>query len=83
LDRIFWPEFEINAIDFRGGPDDGKKQVFLTPGLLIGRFRTTRSSGLTFGIGMQIAASEYHAYDHSLLLSVRLPLQSHPHERAV
>jgi hypothetical protein len=80
LDRIFWPEFEVNAIDFRGGPNDGKKQVFLTPGLLIGRFRTTRSSGLTFGIGMQIAASEYHAYDHSLLFSVRLPLQSHPRE---
>jgi hypothetical protein len=80
LDRIFWPELEVNEIDFKGGPNNGKKQVFLTPGILIGRFRTTRSSGLTFGIGMQIAASEYHSYDHSLLFSVRLPLQSHPRE---
>ncbi len=80
FDRIFWPEFEVNAIDFHGGPNDGKKQVFLTPGVLIGRFPLSRSSGLTFGVGMQIAASEYHPYDHSLLFSVRLPLQSHPHE---
>jgi hypothetical protein len=79
LHRIFWPELEVNAIAFDGGPTDGKKQVFLTPGLLVGRFRTTPSSGLVFGIGMQIAASEYHTYDHSLLFSVRLPLQSHPH----
>jgi hypothetical protein len=77
FDRIFWPELEVNAIGFRGGPNDGQKQVFLTPGVLIGRFPLTRSSGLTLGIGMQIAASEYHAYDHSLLISVRLPLQSH------
>jgi Putative MetA-pathway of phenol degradation len=81
FDRIFWPEFEVNAIAYQDGPSDGKKQVFLTPGLLIGRFPVTRSSGLTFGVGMQIAASEYHAYNHSLLFSVRLPLQSHPRER--
>jgi hypothetical protein len=75
-----WPEFEINAIDFQGGPNDGKKQVFLTPGVFIGRFPLNRWSGVTLGIGMQIAASEYHAYNHSLLFSVRFPLQSHPRE---
>lgn len=80
FDRLFWPEFEVNAIDFQGGPNDGKKQVFLTPGVLIGRFALNRCSGLTFGVGMQIAASEYHSYNHSLLFSVRLPLQSHPRE---
>ena len=42
FDRIFWPELEVNAIDFKGGLNDGKKQVFLTPGLLIGRFRIQR-----------------------------------------
>jgi hypothetical protein len=80
FDHIFWPQLEVNAIDYRGGPNNGKQQVFLTPGLLVGRFRVTQSSGLAFGIGMQIAASEYHAYDHSVLFSLRLPLQSHAHE---
>jgi hypothetical protein len=78
--KILWPELEINVNAYSGGPNDGKKQVFLTPGLLIGRFKLTKSSGLTFGIGMQIAASQYHAYNHSLLFSVRFPLQSHPRE---
>jgi hypothetical protein len=35
-----------------------------------------RNMGLTFGMGMQIATTSYHAYNHSLLFSVRLPLQS-------
>jgi hypothetical protein len=80
FDRIFWPELEVNAIALKGGPNDGKKQVFLTPGVLIGRFPLTRSMGFTFGAGMQIAASDYHPYDHGLIFSVRLPLQSHPSE---
>lgn len=78
--HILWPELEVNANAYSGGLNDGKKQVFLTPGLLIGRFKLTNSSGLAFGIGMQIAASRYHAYNHSLLFSVRFPLQSHPRE---
>ena len=78
--RIFWPECEINSIAFKGGPNNGKKQVFVTPGVLIGRLRLTRLMGFTFGVGMQIAASQYHSYNHALLFSVRLPLQSHPGE---
>jgi hypothetical protein len=78
--HMVWPEFEVNAIDFKGGPNDGKRQVFLTPGVLIGRLPLNRWSGVTFGVGMQIAASEYHAYNHSLLFSVRFPLQSHPRD---
>ena len=71
-----WPELEVNAMDFKGGPADGKKEAFLTPGLIVGRFPLTPTMGLTFGIGMQIAITSYHTYDHSLLFSVRLPLQS-------
>lgn len=76
----FWPEVEVNAICYRGGPHDGKKQVFVTPGLILGRFHVSRSAGVAFGVGMQIAVSEYHTYDHNLLFSVRLPLQSNPRD---
>jgi hypothetical protein len=74
--KKLWPELEVNAMGYKGGPLKGKKQTFLTPGLFVGRFPLNRNMGLTFGVGMQIATSSYHAYNHSLIFSVRLPLQS-------
>jgi Putative MetA-pathway of phenol degradation len=76
--RIFWPELETNFTNAHSGPANGNKQLFLTPGLLVGHFHLTRSMGITFGVGMQIAVTQYHTYNHSLLFSIRLPLQSHP-----
>lgn len=76
LGKRLWPELEINAMGYKGGPSDGKKQTFLTPGLFVGRFPVNRNMGLTFGVGMQIATTSYHTYNHSLLFSVRIPLQS-------
>jgi hypothetical protein len=76
LGRRLWPELEVNAMGYKGGPSDGKKQTFLTPGLFVGRFPLNRNTGITFGVGMQIATTHYHAYNHSLLFSVRFPLQS-------
>jgi len=71
--RYFWPELEANASFFKGGSNDGKHQVFLTPGLVAGRIPIHNRVGLTLGIGMQIAASQYHAYNHALIFSARMP----------
>jgi outer membrane putative beta-barrel porin/alpha-amylase len=71
--RKFWPEFEINSTFWPDGARTGKKQVFLTPGLVIGRIRLRRKLGLTFGAGMQIAATHFHTYRRSLIFTVRLP----------
>lgn len=73
LGRFFWPEFEANSSFFKGGPNDGKKQTFLTPGLLLGRFPLHNRVGLTLGAGMQIAASHYHQYNHAAIFTVRIP----------
>lgn len=74
--RYFWPEIEANASYFRGGANDGRTQVFVTPGLMISKIklRSTPSSrlGLVFGSGMQIATSHYHSYNHNLILTGRL-----------
>ena len=72
-----WRLVEVGRVALiHGGPSDGKKQTFLTPGLFVGRIPVSRNMGLTFGVGMQIAATRYHTYDHSLLFSVRLPLEA-------
>ncbi len=73
IGRYLWPEFEINSSFIKGGSNDGKKQAFLTPGLVAGRFPIHNRVGLTLGAGMQIAATHYHAYNHALVFTVRIP----------
>ena len=36
--RFLWPEAEINSSFWKGGTNDSKKQTFVTPGLIFGRF---------------------------------------------
>ena len=71
--KFLWPEVEANASFFKGGPNDGKKQIFITPGLLLGRFPIHNRVGLTLGGGMQIAASHYHQYNQALIFTARIP----------
>jgi len=74
--KLFWPELESNATFYKGGPNDGKTQEFITPGLIIGRCglhpgdKQSRP-GLAFGGGMQIATSHFHSYNHSMILTAR------------
>jgi hypothetical protein len=71
--RKFWPEFEVNSTFWPDGARAGKKQVFLTPGLVVGRIPLRGRLGLTLGAGYQIAATHFHTYSHNLIFTVRLP----------
>jgi hypothetical protein len=71
--RFLWPELEVNSTFNEGGTNDGKKQTFLTPGLVIGRIPLHNRLGLTLGTGMQIAATHFHSFDHNLIVTARLP----------
>lgn len=68
-----WPEVEINATFWHGGVQDGEKQAFITPGLVLGRFRLHRRLVMAFGAGFQIALTHYHNYDHAGIFTVRFP----------
>jgi hypothetical protein len=68
-----WPELEINRNWFSAGKNDGKKQTFLTPGLVFGRNKLTERVGLTVGAGVQIAVSKFHTNNHAIIFSTRLP----------
>jgi hypothetical protein len=74
--KIFWPELESNATFYKGGPNDGKTQEFVTPGLIVGKCALHPSEpksrpGLAVGVGMQIATSHFHTYNHGLVVSTR------------
>jgi len=76
IHKLFWPEVESNATFYKGGPNDGKTQEFITPGLIIGKcglHPTNPKSrpGLAFGVGMQIATSKLHTYNHELVTTAR------------
>ncbi len=76
IGKLFWPEIESNATFFHNGTNNGKMQEFITPGLLIGKCglhpNDKRSRpGLAFGAGMQIATSQFHTYNHELILTAR------------
>ncbi len=71
LQKYLWPQLEANSTFFFGGVSDGKKQVFVTPGLVCGRFPVTRRLRLTFGSGVQIAVTPFHTSNHNVVTTVR------------
>jgi hypothetical protein len=77
--RLFWPELEVNWTYYADGQRAGLNQVYITPGLTVGRFNLSESLKLTFGFGYQIAvAPDYRpkpltpAYTNGWLLSSRI-----------
>ena len=71
--RKFWPEVELNSTFFQDGKNDGQKQDFVTPGLVMGRFRLVGRVGFTVGGGYQIATTRFHTTNHNAILSIRFP----------
>ena len=68
-----WPMLEQNSTFWSGGVLDGKKQVFLTPGFVLGSFSVAERVRFAIGAGVQIAVTEFHQYDHRWILSLRFP----------
>jgi hypothetical protein len=62
--KLFWPEIESRAIYYKGGTNDGKKQRFITPELIIGRCALHPSDpksrpGLAFGAGWRLPPASF------------------------
>jgi hypothetical protein len=68
-----WPMIEQNSNFFTDGPDTGKKETFLTPGVVFGNFQIADRLHLGIGAGVQIAATQFHTYNHRWVWTVRLP----------
>lgn len=71
--RFFWPELELNYTWWPNGQREGQTQVFLTPGVVIGRIPIHDRIGLTFGAGYQVAVTTHPAYNHNAVFSGRIP----------
>ena len=71
--RYFWPELEFNYTWFTLGENTGKSQLFVTPGLLIGRIPIHDRVGMTFGAGYQVAVTHHPAYNNAVIATGRIP----------
>ena len=74
--RVFkkiWPEVEANTTFFPNGPNSGNQQLFLSPGLVVGRLHLYKRLGLTVGGGVQIAATHFHTSNRNRVLTIRFP----------
>lgn len=71
--KKMWPEVEANTTFFQDGANDGRKQNFITPGLIFGRLPLAGRLGLTLGAGFQIATTHFHTTNHNGILTVRFP----------
>lgn len=78
--KKFWPETEINFNHYYGGNGNivptshpGKTLVYITPGLVLGRFRLHNRLSFTAGGGFEIAATRFHPTNHIPILSIRFP----------
>jgi hypothetical protein len=54
-----WPMLEQNSVFWSGGTLDGKKQIFLTPGLVLGSFPVAESLRFAIGTGVQITTAGF------------------------
>ena len=79
--KYFWPEFEVNdTIWLSGRTRAGKDQVFLTPGIILGRFVIAGRVKAIVGGGYQFAVSPdatvrpvlNPTYNHNWVLTARL-----------
>jgi hypothetical protein len=79
--KVFWPEFETSLTHWYGGLRGDKTQLFLTPGLILGRFPLYDRFSFVVGAGYQFAVTPKltetpvitPVYDHAWILTVRTP----------
>jgi hypothetical protein len=78
--KYFWPEFEVNHTWWLNGDErGGKQQIFLTPGLILGRFQLYQRLRFIVGVAYQSAVTPKYtvtseqtpAYNHAWILSTR------------
>jgi len=69
----FWPEMEVNSNFYSDGPDTGKKLVYVTPGISVGRFAIHRNLQLTMAGGIELAVTHFHPATRQEVFSFRLP----------
>ncbi len=68
-----WPEVELNYTYWPNGSRDGIQQLYITPGVVFGRFKIHDRLGFTIGGGLQIPVTANAQDDRNIILTARFP----------
>jgi hypothetical protein len=68
-----WPEVELNYTYWPNGDRNGINQLYITPGLVVGRFKIHNRIGVTVGAGLQIPVTQGAQDDRNIVLTARVP----------
>jgi hypothetical protein len=73
ISKQIWPETEFNFTHYYAGSHDGHSSLYVTPGIVLGRFPIHDRFAFFIGGGFQIAATSFHPTNHNGILSIRFP----------
>ena len=70
--EFLWPELEMNTTWWPDGTRGGKVQLFLTPGIIFGRFEIHDRVRLILGVGYQVAVTPAEpSYRNNVIFTLR------------
>ena len=71
--KVIWPQVEVNYTYWPNGPNRGKNQVFLLPGVVIGPMPLYNRLTWSVGAGYQFAVTDAHPqYENNLIFDFRV-----------
>jgi hypothetical protein len=70
---VLWPEVEANYTYWPNGKNEDLSQLFITPGLVVGKFPIWRRVGVMVGKGCQFAVTDKPLYHRNYALTARFP----------
>ncbi len=71
--EYWWPELETQYTHFSGGPNNGKNQTVLTPGLILGRYELVDRMKFVIGLGYQKAIGGFQTFNNAWQMTARTP----------
>jgi len=71
--KKIWPETEFNFTHYYEGSHNGHSLLYVTPGIVFGKFLIHNRFGFVLGGGFQIAVTSFHPTNHNGILSIRFP----------
>jgi hypothetical protein len=71
--KKFWPQTEVNFTRYYLRPHGGNTSVYLTPGIVLGRFHLWHRLAFSVGGRYEIAVTSFHPTNHIAICSVRFP----------
>ena len=80
IGEYFWPEFAFNDTQWTSGERADRNQLFVSPGIMFGRFQIYNRVKFNFGIAYQVAVVPDHhildpltpMYNRAWILSMRM-----------